>query len=179
MKETTMERTEYSQDTPRTDAPYPMRRRDLPYKVPALAGFLCGIMPGLGHVYLGYFQLGVTVALVFAGCITALSIGVQKGLEPMFGFAIAFTYLYGIVDAIRRAFIYNRYLEGLGNDIPPPEMVTPGWGGSRAGGVVLILLGVLLALETMFDIELEWLGDVWPLALVGLGIWLFVKARRK
>jgi hypothetical protein len=157
----------------------PTRRRDLPYKVPALAGFLSGIMPGLGHVYVGYFQLGVTIFLVFAACITGLSMGVGKGFEPLFGFTIAFTYLFGIVDASRRASTYNRYLEGLANDVPPPEMVTMAWGGSRAGGVVLILLGILLALNTMFDIELEWLADVWPLGLVGLGIWLFVKARRE
>ncbi len=168
-----MERTDYTQDNPGLG-----RRRDLPYKVPALAGFLCGIMPGLGHVYVGYFQLGVTIALVFAGCITALSLGVQKGMEPLFGLTIAFTYLFGIVDAVRRASMYNRYLEGLGADVAPPEMVSPGWGGSRAGGIVLIVLGAILALETMFDIELEWLADVWPLGLIGLGIWLFLKARR-
>jgi len=152
--------------------------RNLPYKVPALAGFLCGIMPGLGHVYVGYFQIGVTVALVIAGCITALTMGVHDGLEPLFGLTIAFTYLFGIVDAVRRASMYNRHLEGLGADAAPPEIVGPGWGGSRAGGIALIVLGGFLTLETMFDIELEWLADVWPLGLIGLGAWLFFKARR-
>lgn len=168
-----MERTDYTQV-----GAAPARRRDLPYKVPALAGFLCGIMPGLGHVYVGYFQIGVTVALVFAGSITALATGVSRGFEPLFGLTIAFTYLFGIVDAIRRAALYNRYLEGLGEDMPPPELVGAAWSGSRAGGLLLIGLGVLLTLETMFDVDLEWLADVWPLALVGLGVWLFLKARK-
>lgn len=168
-----MERTDYTQ----TSAT-PTRRRDLPYKVPALAGFLCGIMPGLGHVYVGYFQVGVTVALVFAGCITALAVGVGEGMEPLFGLTIAFTYLFGIVDAIRRAAIYNRYLDGLGDDLPPPEIVGMAWGGSRAGGVVLVGLGILLSLHTLLDIDMAWLADVWPLALIGLGVWLFLKARK-
>lgn len=168
-----MERNDYPQDNPGLG-----RRRDLPYKVPALAGFLCGIMPGLGHVYVGYFRIGVTIALVIAGCITVLSMHVKHGLEPLFGLTIAFTYLFGIVDAVRRASIYNRYLEGLGADAAPPEMIGAGLGGSRAGGILLIVLGGLLTLETMFDIELEWLADVWPLGLIGLGIWLFFKAQR-
>ena len=137
-------------------------------------------MPGLGHVYVGYFQLGVTIALVFAGCITALSIGRAEGASNRCSaFAIAFTYLFGIVDAIRRGVHLQPLPRGPGRRHRRRRRWSmPGWGGSRAGGIVLILLGGLLALETMFDIELEWLADVWPLGLIGLGIWLFVKARR-
>ncbi len=59
-----------------------------------------------------------------------------------------------------------------------PELASVGWGGSRAGGVLLVLIGLLLSAKTMLDIDMEWLSDVWPLGLIGLGIWLILKARR-
>jgi hypothetical protein len=181
MKETNMERTDYT-EAPRKEtlppAGYPVRRRDLPYKIPTLAGVLSGLMPGLGQVYVGYFQLGITIGLIFAGCITVLSSGAAEGIEPLFGISLAFTYLFGIVDAARRATMYNRYLEGLGGEDVLPELASLGWGGSRAGGILLILVGLLLSAKTMLDIDMEWLSDVWPLGLIGLGVWLFLKARR-
>ncbi len=160
---------------PNYEAP---RRRDLPYKVPFLAGLLSGILPGLGQVYVGYLQIGITLGLIIAGCITVLSSGGGGGVEPLFGLTLAFTWLFGIIDAVRRAGAYNRYLDGFGSDAPPPELATPGWAGSRAGGVVLIVLGGLLTLNRLFDIDLEWLENVWPLGLVGLGVWLVWKSRQ-
>lgn len=176
-----MERTDYT-EAPRSETPPPAgyagRRRDLPYKIPTLAGVLSALMPGLGQVYVGYFQLGITIGLIFAGCITVLSSEAAEGIEPLFGISLAFTYLFGIVDASRRATLYNRYLEGLGGDDVVPELASVGWGGSRAGGVILVLIGLLLSAKTMLDIDMEWLSDVWPLGLIGLGIWLILKARR-
>ena len=153
-------------------------RSDLPYKSPGAAGLLSALMPGLGQVYVGYIQAGVTVFLAFVGCVTVLSIDPGR-VAPLFGITLAFVYFYGIVDAVQRAGTFNRYLEGTGPDGPPPDMAGWGWKGSRTGGVILVLLGCLLAAKTMFDIEMEWLGDVWPLGLIGVGIWLFVKGRRR
>ena len=99
--------------------------------------------------------------------------------EPLFGLTLAFTYLYGIIDAVRRAHAYNRHLDGVSAESAPPELAAPGWAGGRTGGIVLIVLGGLLALNTIFDIDLEWLENVWPLGLVALGIWLLVKSRRE
>ena len=43
---------------------------------------------------------------------------------------------------------------------------------------MLVLLGVLIFLNRNFDFSLEWLADWWPLGVIGLGVWLIVKARR-
>jgi hypothetical protein len=156
----------------------PPRRRDLPYKAPAVAGLLSGLMPGLGQVYVGYAQVGIILFLIFVSCILMLSQEACESCGPLFGISLAFVYLYGIIDGVKRAAAYNRALDGYGADAPPPELTLPGFGGSRALGVILVLLGVLLSAQTMFDVDLEWLADVWPLALVGIGVWLFMKARR-
>jgi len=160
---------------PQPQPDYTGRRRDLPYKVPFLAGLL-SLFPGLGHVYIGYYQMGLTLGALFIGFVTMLNIGLGP-LEPLFGLSLAFTMLYGIIDAVRRAGAYNRALDGLAPDQELPELTMPGWKGSRAGGIILIVLGGLLLMETAFDIDLEWLENVWPLALVVGGAWLLYKSR--
>jgi phage shock protein C len=46
--------------------------------------------------------------------------------------------------------------------------------GSVVGGIVLIGLGVLFLLDQWFDIDL---GDLWPLILIAVGVWLLFKDR--
>jgi phage shock protein C len=46
--------------------------------------------------------------------------------------------------------------------------------GNLIGGVVLILLGVLFLLDRWFDIDF---GDLWPLILIAIGVWMLFKDR--
>ncbi len=155
------------------------RRRDLPYKVPFLAGFLSGILPGLGQIYVGYYQVGMVLAATFAGVITLLSSGEIDGLEPFFGIMLGFVWLYGIIDGARRAQAVNLALDGYGEDPLPSNLTLPAVGGSRTGGIILVVLGVILVLRTGFDLRLDWLEDWWPLLLVGLGAWLLYRSRQE
>jgi len=52
----------------------------------------------------------------------------------------------------------------------------PNTQGSIIGGVVLILLGVFFLLDRWFNIDF---GDLWPLILVAIGVWLIFKDRIK
>ncbi|MEZ4388167.1 MAG: hypothetical protein R3D98_11430 [Candidatus Krumholzibacteriia bacterium] len=154
-----------------------VNRRDLPFKLPWLAGFLSGLFPGIGQIYVGYYRQGVVFAAVFIGLITVLAGGGLAGLEPLFGLSMGFVWLYGIIDAARRAQAVNRALEGYGNQAVPEDMPLPGSGGSFGGGVILIVLGVLLLANLKFDVDMEWLAEWWPLGLIGFGGWLVWKAR--
>ena len=55
---------------------------DRPRRSPALATIL-SMMPGLGQIYLGYYQQGFTNMAIFAGCITALSSNRLEGIAPV------------------------------------------------------------------------------------------------
>ena len=156
----------------------PPLRPDPRLKSPVLAGFLSALFPGLGPIYIGYYQRGVSFALTLAAIITALASGSVHGLEPLFGIAIGFTYFLGIVDAIRLGHLYNQVVMGQPGSQLPDGMKLPKERGSYAGGIVLVLLGVLIFLNRNFDFSLEWLADWWPLGVIGLGVWLIVKARR-
>ncbi|WP_337041250.1 PspC domain-containing protein [Emticicia sp. 17c] len=47
------------------------------------------------------------------------------------------------------------------------------------GGAVLIILGVIFSFKTFFHINLwRYIGQMWPLILVGLGVWLIVRDRK-
>jgi TM2 domain-containing membrane protein YozV len=57
--------------------------------------------------------------------------------------------------------------------IPPPP--PPAREPSPVGAIVLIGLGVLFLLNQMGWWNFHWLGRMWPLILIGLGVWLFIR----
>jgi hypothetical protein len=159
----------------RYEAPPPRRRRDLPYKTPFLAGFLSGIIPGLGHIYAGFFREGLMIPAVLAVLIVTISTEIE-GLLPVAIVGLVFTYFFGIIDAVRRTQAYNLALD---NDGKAPEIQGIeflGSRGSRVGGIVLIVLGGIIFLNLQFDFSLAWLEDWWPLGMIALGVWLVMKS---
>jgi hypothetical protein len=153
------------------------RRRELPYKVPVLAGFLSGFFPGIGQLYVGYYRDGIFLGMLFAGIITLLASGDVTPLEPFLGISLGFIWLYGIIDAVRRAQAVNRHLDGHGHE-PRPAEIGGLASGSVFGGSVLVLLGLVILLHTRLGVDMLWLADWWPLILVGVGGWLIWQARR-
>lgn len=135
---------------------------------------LLSLMPGLGQVYLGYVQQGFVNILVVASLVAILSSNIG-GLEPLLGLFLAFFWLYNIIDANRRAILLNQRILGL---VPGelPEDLAPNLRGSIFGGLVLILGGLVALAHVRFGLSLAWLHQWWPLAIIGLGIYLVWKA---
>jgi hypothetical protein len=149
-----------------------------PRRSPALATML-SMMPGLGHIYLGYYQQGFINIAIIAGCITALSSNDFEGLEPFIALGMAFYWLFNLVDANRRAHHFNRVAAGLGAEKFPDEFPMPKSRGSMFNGMLLIGVGLLFILDLNFDIPLDWLADWWPLVLVLFGARMVWNSRRK
>ena len=147
-------------------------------KSPALAMVL-SLMPGLGQVYVGYYQQAFINILVVASIIAALNHNVPNYMEPFLGLFLAFYWLYNLVDAGRRASFYNQALAGVGpTEIPLGPKAYEGK-GSVAGGIVLIAVGLLFFLHTRFGISLDWLEQWWPMALILMGAYLLYTAFRE
>ncbi len=142
-------------------------------KSPILA-LVLSAMPGLGQVYVGYYQQGFTNALIIAGLIGVLNSGaVNGGAEPFFGLFLAFYWLYNIVDAWRRAVFYNNALAGIGPATLPDDFgVVKAGRGSLAGGAALVIIGAVLLMNTLFNMPLDWLEDWWPVTFIAVGAWL-------
>jgi len=146
-------------------------------KSPFLACVL-SLMPGLGQVYVGYYQRGFIHVAVAAIAISLLASGGLGALIPLVGVFLAFFWLYNMVDAWRRAALYNYALEG-GSEIELPEdLRVPGFRGSLAGGVTLVIIGLVLLANTRFGMSLAWIEDWWPLAIVAFGGYLVYRAVR-
>jgi Domain of unknown function (DUF5668)/B-box zinc finger len=58
--------------------------------------------------------------------------------------------------------------------VPPPPPAHP----EPVGAIILIGLGVVFLLGTMNIFHFSWIGHSWPLILIGLGIWIFIKRSR-
>src|ERR1700759_4161627 len=79
-------------------------------KNPALAALL-SLFPGMGNIYNGLYLRGMTFFIVVASLIGL----VVHGGHDLFGFAIAFFWLFNIIDAYRQATLINYgYAQDLG-----------------------------------------------------------------
>jgi hypothetical protein len=159
-------------------APRPMpgaSRRDFyddPRRKSPVLALVLSLMPGVGQIYVGYYQQGFVNALVVAAIIALLNAELARQAEPLFGIFLAFFWFYNVIDAWRRAVFYNNALAGIGEAKLPEDFTVTSGRGTLAGGVALVLVGVIALSHTLFGMPLDWVGKWWPLALVGVGIWL-------
>jgi hypothetical protein len=162
---------------PTDSAPYaqPLRHDrfvDDPRKKSVMLAILLSAMPGLGQVYVGYYDLGFRNILVICALMAMLTTHVVYALHPALGLFLAFFWLHNLVDAGRRASFYNQALAGLRPMDLPEDMKAPSGFGSLAGGIGLVVVGLILFTNTMFGVSLHWLSNWWPLGLVAVGGWL-------
>lgn len=143
-------------------------------KSPILAAFL-SCMPGLGQVYIGYYQRGFTHMLIVAGIIFVLNLNGTEMLQPMLGPFLAFFWLYNIIDAGRRAAFYNHATQGKGDFEMPSDFTMPGLQGSMILGVVVMVASGIFLSNTLFDVSLDWVEDWWPVAPLLFGAYLLVR----
>jgi Domain of unknown function (DUF5668)/B-box zinc finger len=150
---------------------------------PGLAGFLGAIPFGVGAIYNGQYTKGLVHLGIFVFLVVALSSGNLPGyLYPVLGIAMAFFIVYQIIDAVRTA-------KAIQEKQPPPDpfglatMFSPGGTTEHrnfssaavpSGAIVLIGLGILFLLHNLGFWFLN-VGVLWPVILIALGVWLFVR----
>ena len=163
----------------RAPAPPPAAAASLPdprSKQVALACLL-SLCPGLGQVYVGYYQRGFVHAATVSGIIALLAEAeLPDVFYPLLGVFLPFFWLYNVIDAGRRAAYYNQALQGMTESFEMPRDISIPAGGSIAGGLVLVTLGALLLLNTRFGFSLSFLEDWWPVAPILLGLYLIGRA---
>lgn len=153
----------------------PAARRDFfddPRRKSPVLALVLSLMPGVGQIYVGYYQQGFTNAIIVGSIITLLSSNMLRGGEPMFGIFLAFFWFFNVVDAWRRATFYNNALAGIGPATLPEDFAVTSGRGTLAGGVALVIVGAIALSNTVFGLSLEWLEKWWPVALMAVGAWL-------
>jgi hypothetical protein len=151
-----------------------VQTKDPRNKSVVLACVLSGL-PGLGQIYVGYYQRGFVHAIVI-GALLALANAPNLGvLQPLVVMFTVFFWLYNVIDAGRRADLYNQTLAGTESIEMPQDFKMPGIGGSIFGGLLLIIGSVIILAHTRFGVPLDWLEQWWPAAGILLGLYLLVK----
>jgi len=143
-------------------------------KSPLFASFLSA-MPGIGQIYVGYYQRGFIHALVVGSLIAILNVEIGP-LTPLAALFLAFFWLYNIVDAGRRAMLYTEALAGRTGIELPEDFKTPALQGSVPGGLAIVAVGGVLLSHTVFGVSLEWVNDWWPAALILFGVYLVARS---
>ena len=148
---------------------------------PTVAGILAGFFPfGVGAVYTGQYAKGLAHLAIFGLLIAGISAsdnGHSEALGIICGLGISFFYVYQIIDSVRSAKAIQ-----MAQPIPDPFGLAATFGGGAkietrkvpTGAIVLILLGVLFLLHTLGLTEFG-LDRLWPVILIALGAWLFVR----
>ena len=144
---------------------------------PTLAALL-GLIPGVGAMYNGQFAKAIVHVVIFAVLVGLADSGQN---EPLWGLLIMFFFFYQVFDAYRTA-----KARQLGQPVPEdPLGLSRGlWGRGEAAGsfsqaptgaVVLIGLGVLFLLSNAGVFHWNWIGRLWPLILIALGIRMYMR----
>ncbi len=144
---------------------------------PGLAAFL-GLIPfGLGAFYNGQFVKGIVHALIFIGLCYGASTTEGSSANIIFGMMIPVWILYMAFDAHQTAKAIS-----LGQPLPDPLGMNKAFGGDHVdmnkvpmGSIILIGLGVLFLINTMGWFHMWWLGRMWPVILIAIGVWMFMK----
>jgi hypothetical protein len=170
----------HAESSPQTPSPAPPTPRMPPrdggafsprYKSPILAAVL-SVAPGLGQIYIGYYRQGF-VNIVIVLSLILLGVGEVLGDgTPAIGFFVAFFWLYNMIDAGRRAAYYNQAIQGEDDVALPGALPTAGGSGSILFGLALLVAGGILLSNTAFGFSLRWVESWWPLAPIGVGLYL-------
>lgn len=145
-----------------------------PPKSPALAGVIAGFFPSFGALYNGQFLKWIIFFLIFAGLVTMQQ---YEELQPFLGLTLAAFYIYQIVEAVRTAKEINRLalVEEKEEKVSKVEEIPPAFkGGSIFWGAFLLVLGVIFLLANFEVLSYESIFDLWPLAIVVIGVKLIV-----
>jgi len=137
-----------------------------------------GLIPGVGAMYNGQFAKAIVHVVIFAILVTLADSGQY---EALWGILIPFFIFYQAFDAHRTA-----KARLLGQPVPEDPMgLSRGlWGQGEGAGsfsnvptgaIVLIGLGVLFLLSNAGVFHWNWVGKLWPLILIAVGIRMYMR----
>jgi len=138
------------------------------------AGFLLGLIPGVGAIYNAEYFKAALHLIIFASLVT-LADGTGRAGETIFGFLAFGFYAYMPFEAYYTAKKRKLAREGI-NLITPFDQLNEQLGISgRAdlwGGVLLVAIGILFLLDNFRIVPLEQVKRFWPVLLVVAGFLL-------
>lgn len=149
------------QHSTRSSEPHVVGRKTSPF----VALLLSFITPGLGAAYNGQTSKALVHFTIFASFFQMAT--VTDG-TPFFVLGMIGTWLFAAVDAVRTAQLLRA---GLAPDAEADAITKRLYGNPLAWGIVLIVLGAVFLLHTIFGITLP-MRQILPAVLVLLGAYM-------
>jgi len=134
---------------------------------PGLALFL-GFIPGVGAIYNGQYVKGLVHAVIFGVIISIIASG-SGGLEVVTPFLLVAWIFYMAFEAHHTA-----QKRRNGEPVDEYSSVLNFRGGNNApvAGIVLVVLGAVLLLNTLNLVNFAYLERYWPALLIAAGVYL-------
>jgi phage shock protein PspC (stress-responsive transcriptional regulator) len=133
------------------------------YRIKNQNSILCGVCQGLAS----YLKTDLTlVRIVF----------VVLFFTP-FPIVISYLIMWAVLPKHQFEMVNNNEVYDSSTILKPiTDMSNQSRNGNMVGGLILIILGAVFSFKTFFDINLfSYLKNMWPLILIGLGVWIIVK----
>ena len=133
---------------------------------PALAFILAFIFPGLGAIYNRQYNKGLVYIAIFASAVFGFISDLDDSFKAILGILLGGFFFYTAFEAMQTAQARNR------GEAPPDPLES--WSKDRPiGAIILIGLGVLFLLDNFHIFDFIRLGRMWPLILIGVGLYMF------
>ena len=137
---------------------------------PGLA-FLLGLIPGVGAIYNGQYVKGLIHVIILGLLISIVnSPDASGGLEPLFGMLIGVWVFYMAFEAYHTA--RKRQLGQPVDEFSSLISLRSGRSQFPIAPAILIALGLLFLLNNMEIVRFRDFIRYWPIALIGLGVYL-------
>ncbi|MGI8991107.1 MAG: B-box zinc finger protein [Bryobacteraceae bacterium] len=132
--------------------------------------FVLGLIPGVGAIYNGQYAKGLVHFVVFGLIVNILHRHDVYGWEPLFGMMIPVWVFYMAFEAYHTA--QKRRDGERVDEFSSLIAMNQGPGTFPVGGIILIVLGVLLLLDTTGILSFDRLLRYWPVGLILLGAYM-------
>lgn len=166
-----------AQAAPAASAAYSPYTAPLPPPIPDIGAspglaFLLGLIPGVGAIYNGQYVKGLVHVIILGVLISIVNSGdASGGFEPLFGMMIGVWVFYMAFEAYHTA---RKRQMGQPVDEFSSLVSLRGSQGSHfpIAPAILIAVGLLFLLNNMEIIRFSRLIPYWPVALIGLGVYM-------
>ncbi len=130
---------------------------------------ILSFLPGLGHLYLGLYRRGIVFFTAFA-----FSLLLADSRHDALGVVIAFVWFFAVIDSFRCAQAVNLGQTAVG---APGELAGPRAPryGNLGFGIFIVLAGAVLLYNQFYPIDLYFVEEWWPLAIVLFGAYVVAK----
>lgn len=157
------------------------KRKETVYGSNPAAAFALGLIPGVGAIYNGDFLKAAIHVLIF-GVLVQISEATRGPGSGLIGLVTFAFFWYMPFDAYYSAKKRRMSAEGIELETPIDRMHQQ-FGDMKNkelwGGVALVVIGGLFLADNFDIVQFDRIGQLWPVVLIGLGIWMLKRFQGK